>query len=176
MVLLGMVLLAGCSDSHLLTGRFRSTTPVVVEGVPGLEGGAWVDLVLGHYGPDVAGIVLFSSEEGVPTPPDGVCRCRFLIDGRFDDGEVIFAFENPSPCTQATTDLLAARLTVTKDGDTLEGPVGRALEGGTRWTFTRILKAADLGTQDKTCDETGAETLPDNGPGDAGPDTVGGGG
>jgi hypothetical protein len=146
-------LLAGCSDSHLVTGAFRSTEPVVVEGVPGLDDGAWMELVLGQYGPDIAGIIRFRADKDIPIPLEGLCPCRFLIDGRFDAGVLVFAFENPSPCATKATELLAARLTAFDDGDTLIGPVGRTLDDAREWTFIRTIDADDLGSKDKSCDE-----------------------
>jgi len=148
---------AGCGDSHRVSGAYRSDGAVVFDDVPGLEQGVFVELVLGQYGPDVAGIVRFYAENFIPVPPEGVCGCRFLIDGRFEDDELVFAFPNPSPCVPAATTLLAARLKASKDGDTLTGPMGRTLAGGRDWTFTRYMEAVDLGDQDKQCEpvETG---------------------
>ncbi len=159
-VLLAITLLAAaaaCGDSHRVSGAYRSDGAVVFDDVPGLEQGVWVELVLGQYGPDVAGIIRFYAENGIPVPPEGVCGCRFLIDGRFEDDELVFAFPNPSPCAAVATTLLAARLTASKDGDTLTGPMGRTLAGGRDWTFNRYMEAVDLGDQDRQCEplETG---------------------
>jgi hypothetical protein len=151
---------AGCQDSRALTGTFRSTTAVVLADVPGLEGGVWVELVLGHFGPDVAGIVRFFADDAFILPVPGACRCRYLVDGRFESRQVVFAFPSPSPCEADPGVLLAARLDVSTDWDTLEGPLGRELEGAPRWAFRRNLDASDLGDQEKKCTETAEEPLP----------------
>lgn len=155
---------AGCQDSHRLTGSYRSIAPVVVDQVPGLSDGAYVELILGQFGPDVAGIVRFFADPEFILPVEGVCPCRFLNDGRYGDGRLVFRFRAPYPCGGDDAEELAAWLATSDGGDTLEGPIGRAREG-TSWTFRRNLEAQDLGTQDKTCDESPAGSHADDIPG-----------
>lgn len=155
-----LLAVAGCQDSRLLTGTFRSTAPVVLADVAGLEEGAWIELVLGHFGPDVAGIVRFYRDDTFILPVPGACRCRFLVDGRYEDRRLVFAFPAPAPCTEDPGVLLAARLDASADGEVLEGPLGRVLEGAQRWTFRRNLDAGDLGEKEKECEEAPEATLP----------------
>ncbi len=168
-----MAVAAGCTDSRLLTGVYRTTAeaPVVVDGVPGLEGGAYLELVLGEYGPDVAGIIRFYADPDFIQTIGGVCHCRFLTKGRFEGGVLVFAFLDPSSCSQATVDLISARLTESDNGDTLEGPIGRVLATARTARFKRTTAAGDLGSEDKTCDEVGSELPVDSGPGDEAAET-----
>ncbi len=171
---------AGCTDSRLLTGVYRSSppapapaTPGTIEGVAGLEGDVYVELVLGQYGTDVVGIIRFFSNRDFTDRIGGTCNCRFLTEGRFDGQFLVFAFTNPSPCAAALTDLIHARLAESGGGDTLEGPVGKDIDGAVpppSFRFERITTAGDLGATNKVCDETAGVTPADSGPGDEAPD------
>jgi len=162
----------GCSDSRLLTGAYRTSdkAPVLIEGVPGLEDGAYLELVLGEFGPDVAGIVKIYANKSFIQPIEGVCRCRYLTGGRFEGGVLVFAFKDPSPCVADVTGLVSASLTESGSGDTLEGPIGRDLNSARSVRFDRTTSAGDLSADDKSCDEIGTEVPADSGPGDEAPD------
>lgn len=161
-----MAVAAGCTDSRLLTGVYRSTAPAAVEGVPGLANGANIELVLGQYGPDIAGIIRFYEGPGFIQYPDGVCRCRFLTKGRFEGGVLVFGFLNPSGCATDTVELISASLKESDGGDTLEGRIGRDLVTAQSVRFQRTTSAGDLSAEDKSCDEVATELPVDSGPGD----------
>ncbi len=170
-----LVLLAGCENSHLLTGSFVSTERVTFENVPGLGTGAYVKLVLGQFGPDVAGIIRFCSDPDCALSVKGICDCRFLIDGRYENGDLVFGFLAPYPCDGGDPEELAGWLTSRNNGNSLEGPIGRTYDGR-KWTFSRKQAAGDLTTEDKTCDQSFTGAVPDSGPGDDGADLDGGNG
>jgi len=159
--LLLAALSAGCSSSHLWTGTFRSTTAGTLSGVPGMED-VYLELVIGHFGPDLAGIIRFYRDPEFLQPVPEACPCQYLLEGRYEDGNLIFAFPTPLPCSATSGVLLAARLAGQENGDRLEGPVGLDLRIATVWTFQRRLQAKDLTDQDKECTpEAGAEALGD---------------
>jgi len=160
---LSAALLSGCSDSHLVTGSFRSAESVVVAGLSGTAEGVWVELVLGQYGPDVAGIIRFYDDPDFILPVEGLCPCRFLVDGRFDSPVLVFAFPNPSPGCATKDELLAGRLEASPDGDTLVGRLGRSLEEGEVYTFRRNLSAGDLGFKEKECRDDPLDSGSDDG-------------
>ncbi|HOU53863.1 MAG TPA: hypothetical protein PLQ97_08025 [Myxococcota bacterium] len=158
--IVGVVLLAtlsaGCSETRLWTGTFRSTEARPLAGVAGMEEGVYLELVIGHFGPDLAGIIRFYRDPEFLQPVPGACPCQYLLEGRYEDGALIFAFPSPSPCSAASGTLLAARLAGTDNGDRLEGPLGMDLRTAAVWTFQRRLKAQDLTEQDKECTPEGA--------------------
>ncbi|MBP7127125.1 hypothetical protein KBD49_12245 [Myxococcota bacterium] len=148
---LAAALSAGCSGTRLWTGTFRSTEARPLAGVPGMEEGVHLELVIGHFGPDLAGIVRFFRDPEFLQPVPGACPCQYLLEGRYEDGELIFAFPSPSPCSATSGTILAARLAGSDNGDRLEGPLGLDLRTAAAWTFRRRLDAQDLTDQDKEC-------------------------
>lgn len=176
-----LALAAGCSDSHLLSGTYRSTTKVVVPGAPGLEGdGAFLILQIRHYGPQAGGKVEFSSQPDLPKTPSGTCSCRYLLKGAVqaaplpDDAGaagatdlLTFQFHVPGPTDKCSADLevvrgmevVVARLQASDHtGDTLQGQVFVGDEPGPEsWTFERTVEMDDLPQQLDKCDDDAVE-------------------
>jgi len=146
---------SGCEDTHILTGTFRSDDPVSLGG----QDGVYVELVLGHYGPDVAGLVRFYGTDDylLPVAADDFCECRPLAKGTFDYGKeaLAFSFQVPHPCAEPGDIYVSTTLTMSDDGDVLEGAwsipsiVGQS---GT-WSFSRKKKVGDLVSTDLECRE-----------------------
>ncbi len=144
---------AGCTDSHLVTGVYRSNEPIVLDDIAGFGGdGVYVELVLGQFGPDVAGLVRFLQDPFTLIPAPGGCDCRIVQDGRYDNGEVLFSFRGPVPCDD-TAALVGVRLQPDDTGDTLRGRLGTKLEGELPYTFTRKVSEQDLTDSHKHCEE-----------------------
>ena len=143
----------GCSDSHLVTGVYRSEQPVFLEDIAGFGGdGLYIEMVLGQFGPEVTGLVRFYQDRSLLRPAPGGCDCRFVQDGRYDHGEVLFSFIGPVPCDE-TAPLVGVRLQPDDTGDELRGLFGPELEGEPRRTFVREVPAQELTDSHKHCEE-----------------------
>lgn len=153
LLILLTVAASACSDSHLVTGVYRSEQPVVLEDVPGFGGdGLYVELVLGQFGPDVTGLVRFFRDGNFLFAAPGGCDCRFVQDGRYDHGEVLFSFRGPVPCDE-TAPLVGGRLQPDDTGDALGGRFGLELEGEPILAFVREVPAQELTDSHKHCEE-----------------------
>jgi hypothetical protein len=95
-------LLACSPDSEILTGRWQ-TRPVVPAFVPEgsrqelVAGG--MDLTLGHYGPEVVGVVRFYARQlvfddgcSINDVTDAQCGCVYLANGRWNEDRLRFTF------------------------------------------------------------------------------------
>lgn len=120
-------ILMACEDPHLLTGRYMSDSPITLDGAQIRN--MVLTLDLGHYGPDVAGLIRFY-EEVVPVPPgDGLCNCRLLFGGRYSGGVLRFYFYSRSkPCQNTPEPLDMDRVIVE-----LESSNGGQVLDGSLW-------------------------------------------
>jgi hypothetical protein len=143
--------LAACSDTHVLSGSFRATAPVTIPGVPGVEG-KYLELVLGHYGPDVAGIVWLCADRDCQDRG----RCGHLEGGRWSDGVLLFSFPPPGGCQPAPEGqcMVKAKLTLYGD-DSLEGTVWLIEEKAQPATLQRKKHSGDVVRDDLECDPEG---------------------
>ncbi len=126
---LGLVLAAfasACTSSSEVGGIWRSASAV-----PGpLVGGpsdVFVEVSLGHYGPDVAGLVRFFHDPDFEDPLDAAapyreCACAFVHRGRWLSAASVLDFQLrgclPGASPQAP---LLVRAELTLDGDLLDG-------------------------------------------------------
>jgi hypothetical protein len=145
----------GCEDTHILTGTFRSDAAVPFAGQDAVR----VELVLGHYGPDVAGLLRFFETDDflLPVAADDFCECRPIAKGTFDyeDEVLAFTFRVPYPCGKPGETYVSATLTMSDSGDLLTGTWSiPSIEGqsGT-WRFEREKNAGDLVSTDLECKE-----------------------
>jgi hypothetical protein len=172
LVLAAAATLAACSDTHVLTGKFRSAAPMTIAGIDGFED-LGVELVLGHFGAEVAGVVRFYDKDfAAPVSGTTFCNCRHLLDGTFgyvkaagSEGDALtFTIEAPSPCTPAPAVPGSAKrglkgiLWVFADGTRLEGRIGLAdsdLETAQAFAFERPEDefGGEPGEADRNCDE-----------------------
>lgn len=131
-----------CTSSGSLGGVWRGTAPPRGEAnqviFTELGGPQSVELVLGEYGPDVAGLMRFyrgqtwvSARDAAP--PDAECACALVHDGRADSGHAAFTLVGCVPGSSPNQLLrLRATLDETETGLMLELQVddkGSGLDG-----------------------------------------------
>lgn len=124
-----------CEDTHVLSGSFRSDVFVARddaavnaqdagdadrgEGVPAPTSLAAafqdlsLELVLGHFGPEVAGLAKFRKVRGA-----GTCPCAQIRDGRYGGGQFDFSFvaDFTSDCLALGSLRFRASLSLRADG------------------------------------------------------------
>lgn len=90
------LVVVGCGDSRFLTGRYCSSVPFSVPGV-GVSGFAdkYLALEIGHYGPDVGGMVGFHEDPNClqDMNTDDRCPCAHIDAGVFSDDALTFLFD-----------------------------------------------------------------------------------
>ena len=153
----------GCLDANLVTGIYRSQQPVNIEGSSQWpSGGLYMELVLGHYGPDVTGLVRFFTDEDCLIPIYDGAPCRFIdAGGRFEtDRHVLFSFASPFS-GKASGQVMGASLVADETGDVLSGKIGLLEPSQEEIAFKRIKLEQDLSDSDKQCDDKVGE--PGNG-------------
>jgi hypothetical protein len=106
---LGSALPACYADSELLCGRWQSrAAPGGAGSSAASEGGLEAfELYLGHYGPNVVGVIRFyrgefSDAEGCGTnrAPDAHCCSRYLTNGRWDGRRFTFRIDPTPPSSE----------------------------------------------------------------------------
>lgn len=111
---------SGCTTSTELGGVWRTETIAQGPLIGTTEAPVSVELVMGHYGPDVSGILRFYSDEGFELPNDAAaphfdCGCVFLHKGRWSETGARLSFQtrgclpgasNAGPVLAETTLLL----------------------------------------------------------------------
>ncbi len=125
-----------CEDTHVLSGSFRSDAFTTTAADPGPEATAKdataadpggpegpslaaafqdlsLELVLGHFGPEVAGLAKFRKVRGA-----GTCPCAQIRDGRYGGGRFTFEFDAdfPSDCLDLGSLHFEASLSLRADG------------------------------------------------------------
>ncbi|MBM4388297.1 MAG: hypothetical protein FJ088_11195 [Deltaproteobacteria bacterium] len=84
---------ASCSDTEILSGIWESgkvdLSPVYGSGAQG-----HIQLVIGHFGPQVSGIIKFFPED---SPVKDFCACRYLCDAEFSSDKLEFKIPSPAP-------------------------------------------------------------------------------
>jgi hypothetical protein len=164
LVLACLVPIPGCSDTHVLSGSYRSAGTVSVSVVPQLQNVPFtIEMILGHYGPDVAGIVRFSGD----ALPKDFCHCRLLRDGAFSDSDV-FTFKFPAPwsCSKDEPEAVG-KLQMYAHGTTLEGTIEFKVLKDDKTeqsepipvTMARLKEAEALKESDRLCPEDGVDLI-----------------
>lgn len=121
-------MVAGCTpDTRVLFGKWQARGGGAATILPGA-----VELVLGHYGGDVVGVVRFYGKEmdqdsvwgDLLVPRVLTCPCTYIADGRFDEGPRRFTFtvDIVDACPPVVTasppkDAPALVFTLSLDGD-----------------------------------------------------------
>lgn len=166
----------GCEDTHVLSGSFRSDVFAVADDRAGLGDDAGegdgapapslvasfhdlsLELVLGHFGPEVAGLAKFHKVRGA-----GPCPCAQIRDGRYRGREFTFRFtaEFTPDCFNLGGLEFRASLILRTDGS-LDGArdgyldVWRAGNPTSperlRVVLGRTKQEADLSAQDLSCE------------------------
>jgi len=149
-----LVALCACDRTHFLSGQyssdviggfdaqFEAETVEAVEALSQMQ----VELVIGHYGNEVAGLVKF---RGVGHER---CGCFKLEDGKFDSstGVVSFYFKTPEKCSSSAQEceqlcrikLVSANLSKKDNG--LEGTCIIVFDGITLQKRLKLKKVAEL--------------------------------
>jgi len=138
-------LVLGCSDTTILSGAFLSTYPLVFPEAPGLNG-KYVELVLGHYGPDVAGLVFVCSDRDCTDRTD----CAHIERGHWSGETLTFAFSPPKGCSANQECLTLARLSLEGE-DKLLGVFSADNAATPELALVRKKHAGDLVPEDLNC-------------------------
>lgn len=121
--------LSACASSADVGGIWRGTGPIASASndlLYDVDGGpVAIELVLGDYGPDLAGVVRFWQGDQFlrrrnPNPPDRDCACAFVRLGRVDTatGRGVFALDSCLPgSSPAAVVHLRGELVRTGDAD-----------------------------------------------------------
>lgn len=123
LALLLLALTCGCAADTEFGGIWRGTAPAqgpandLLYG-PGGEPLA-LELVLGEYGPDLAGLLRFYRQGSYvrardANPPDAECACALLYGGRSDNGVAAFSLRGCLPGA-ATQVAVRTRATLSRD-------------------------------------------------------------
>jgi len=119
-MLVGLVA-TSCLETKVLDGVWDTERAVDFD--PTIVGDAlppsvFVRLVLGHYGPDVAGTLRFY-EDGTMKDEWAPCPCRYVLKGDFDEGLLSFEVRGCAP--DASVDEIRGAFTIDESGELLEG-------------------------------------------------------
>lgn len=168
--LVGLLLLQGCPSGNELGGTWRPVLPtsgaLVHHPITG-DASLGIELVLGHYGPDVAGVMRFyrSTDYDLTrdwTPPDFECACLYLHKGRYGATSSSFEFVTngclPGIATQESVFVrgtfkldqetrLVGQLRIDDPASTHDGLIEELI-------FTRTASAGSTLTSDFTCGHT----------------------
>ena len=173
-VLPTLAALCACQDTHILTGTFRSVAnaqsqsdgSVTLDSITGFQN-LHLEMVIGHYGGEVAGILRFWKDKDfqVTAGSKAFCGCRhFKVGGAFDSDASLLTFSipSPSPCvapnelTDPPLGVVSVKLEMSPDGDRLEGSIlDPVLEPPilVPVMFDRQKVESELTTDDLKCDE-----------------------
>lgn len=155
--LLALVLAStACSDTHLLSGTYRSVEPVTLAQIPGFTDVS-VELVIGHYGPDVAGLLKYfgNTDFNIPPSADSFCRCSVLETGVWAGSRdtLTFAFPSPSPCPHPEdVAKVSVSLLLTDSDETLAGTLTPVQGDSVSVTFVRHKIENEMVPEDKECE------------------------
>ncbi|MFO0750285.1 MAG: hypothetical protein U1F43_32140 [Myxococcota bacterium] len=126
----------------MFSGRWEATAPLTATF---LDGRPWLDL--GHFGPEITGVVEYNDPTGLIPQED--CECAFVDDGSVDLDRKTFV-ATTSRCGAPT---LIWSLALTEDGDgnpLLDGTVGTS--GGEPIDITFTLEDTFVPDDFKICD------------------------
>lgn len=157
--------LAACTSSGSLGGVWRGTSAAQGPDNAVLYGPAGapqaVELVVGEFGPDIAGLMRFYRSPSWVSPrdagpPDSECACLLLHDGRSNAGQAAFNLAGclPGGAPQAAV-RVRARLTEVGEGLLLDLQVDdkqSPLDGQkTQLTLRRQGLPSDISSADLAC-------------------------
>ncbi len=168
----GLALLAGaligCTTGNDLGGAWRITEAsgdkVIYDDQTG-DATVGIELLLGHYGPDIAGLVRFYRTDAFqfkrnPLKPDNQCACTFMRNGNAsaDTYRIEFDLDGCLPGIAVQSTLLV-RGSFTLDADEqLDGSL-RVLQTGSpmhdrsqKMTFARIKAAGAIDSNELICE------------------------
>jgi hypothetical protein len=88
-----IVLAVSCTETKLLEGIWTTEEEMTSVDPGVLPNKVYMRFVLGHYGPDVTGLVHFS-EDLNGSFENVYCPCRYIERGKFKDGRFTFKIES----------------------------------------------------------------------------------
>ncbi len=146
---------SGCASGSDISGVWRSQTLAAGPLCGALGAEVTLELTLGHFGPDVSGMIRFyrdlEFEEPLdPTAPHFACGCLLLHKGRWSEGSQRLAFESQG-CLPSSSDTAAAlsAASLTVSGDELAGTWQRT--DGTIKQAVRVRRVAGLEDAQLSC-------------------------
>ena len=165
-LLVAALFFGGCDSTNVLGGVWRAVgtptgDPIIGAGMT-LDSPLGVELVLGHYGPDVTGLLRFYRNAEYTLPrypgiPSKECGCAFLHQGRWSDNaeRLNFVLKGCLPGA-ATTQTVYVRgdLTLDEDGTLtgslqVEDPASAYFGKKQAWVFERF---SSVSSSDLTCE------------------------
>jgi len=154
LTLLVALAVLSCGDTHILTGTFRSQSPVTLPDIEGFTDIS-VELVIGHYGPDVAGLMKYfgNSDFNIAPSASDFCQCKVLQSGVYsgDEETLTFAFVVPSPCATAK-EQVSVSLVMSKGGEQLDGTMRFEDRDPVTVVFVRHKHEAEMVPEDRECE------------------------
>lgn len=151
-VTISLLFLLHCTDTHFLTGSYRSEYAVSVNPIDGFHD-VYMELVLGQYGSEVAGLIRFFGNQDFTLPPDVAkgCDCILVQKGVYSSNVLKFVFDVPFPCNNVNPVTVSAKLEVQAGGKKLKGRLyGEGFDVDI--TFVRFRDETELIEADKKCD------------------------
>ncbi len=146
---------AGCASTSDISGVWRSEALAAGPLAGALGAEVTLELTIGHFGPDISGMMRFYRDLDFedpldPTAPHFACSCMLLHKGRWSESRQRLAFEGQG-CLPGTSDqaaaLSAALLTVA--GDELAGTWQRT--DGTIKQSVRVRRVSGLDDAELSC-------------------------
>jgi len=155
LALLAVGAVVGCDSTNVLGGVWRMSAPPTGDSLIGFgapkEGTVGVELVLGHYGPDVTGLLRFYRTDDFVLPrqasaPKRECGCTFLRRGRWNtpNKRLDFVLQGclPGAATRQTV-YVRGDFTLNADGTLaggleVEDPASAHFGRRQLWTFERF--------------------------------------
>jgi hypothetical protein len=118
---------SGCTTSTELGGVWRTAATAQGPLIGTTAAPVAVELVLGHYGPDVSGLLRFYGDDGFELPNDATaphfrCGCIFVHNGRWSESGARLSFQTRGclPGQNANASVLA-ETTLLLEGGELHG-------------------------------------------------------
>ncbi len=110
---LASCLIVGCADGNDLGGIWHAVVPpgdVLIHDDQAVPASIGVELVIGHYGPDIAGVLrYYRSDDFIvprePTQPWLECLCNYLHQGRYSGAVMTFTTRGCVPGSATEADL-----------------------------------------------------------------------
>lgn len=132
-----------CVDTEILSGLWDGKETVNIP-VENKETPFKLELVLGHFGPEVSGLIKFS--------PDykNICSCRHIEKGSFSNEKFNFSFKSPFPCDNNAS-YISGELIYDSSNDVISGEFFLNENSIGKTSFLRIKEKEDILPADKEC-------------------------
>jgi hypothetical protein len=155
-----------CEETQFLSGAWKTADPSETGQIESLNS-YYIRTVLGHFGPDVAGVVTFYIDSTYTIKAsDGRCTCAYIKDGKYSGGVLTFSIESPSSCAGNKEPEISARFEYKSHGSLsgdLQDDAGENILTGVftqkkddndlvrKITLVRDVNMEDITSEDKKC-------------------------